>query len=290
MKNNITNLLAGSATLQTTLQRFPEILSVILIAGCSYTLATITWGLLPEGHDSAATPAIVSYSAPKTNSTQLFRQLSNAHLFGVASKQTNSVPTSAPVTKLNYVLKGVLATEPMSLASAIIAQRKGGPEDIYGIGDKLPGNVTIEEIHPDHVILKRNGQLETLKLPEESGNLSFTASASNTRRSNTSGKQSLKGVRDQILKDPTSFGDYALPIVVKERGKQIGYRLDFQAKGEVFTAAGLKSTDVITSINGIALNTPQKSMRALRGMRAAKQLNLVVSRNGADVRINLQLQ
>ena len=288
MKNNITNLLAGSVTLQTTFQRFPEILSVILIAGFSYTLATITWGLLPDNHESAVTPVIVSHNAPKTNSTQLFRQLSNAHLFGVAAKQTKAASTSAPVTKLKFVLKGVLATSPMSLASAIIAHKKNGPEDIYGIGDKLPGNVTIKEIHPDHVILSRSGQLETLKLPDNSGSQSFITS--DRARAAPIGKQSLKDVRNHILKDPTSFGDYALPIVVKEKGKQIGYRLDLQAKGEVFTAAGLRATDVITSINGIKLDSPQKSMRALRKMRTSSQLNLTVNRNGADVKINLRLQ
>lgn len=32
------------------------------------------------------------------------------------------------------------------------------------------------------------------------------------------------------MSNPTSFGDYALPVVVKENGKQVGYRLQPQKK------------------------------------------------------------
>ena len=290
MTYNISTLLAGSANLQSTTQRLPEILSVLLIAGSAYTLANITWNALPESNDLTVTPIIKgnNQTTEKTNSAQSFRQLSNAHLFGVVSKKTNIVSTRAPETKLDLVLKGVLATSPMSMASAIIARKKNGPEDIYSIGDKLPGNVTIKEIHPEHVIISRGGQLETLRLPKDSDLNTFTSSS--TKKPVSFGKQSLKNVRDQIIKDPTSFGDYALPIVVKEKGKQVGYRLDFQDKGDIFKKAGLRASDVITSVNGMPLDTPQKSIRALRQMRTTAQLNLIVKRNGSDVKINFRLQ
>ena len=288
MTNSLSSLFTGSANLQFATQRLPEIFSVLLIVGCSYTLATITWDLVPQNNDVSDTSVIISNNKPttRTNATQAFRQLSNAHLFGVFQK--NNITTKAPETKLDLVLKGVLATTPMSLASAIIARKKNGPEDIYGIGDKLPGNVTIKEIHADHVIISRGGQLETLRLPKDSSSKNFI---STSRTQSTSfGNQSLKDVRNQIMKDPTSFGDYALPIVVKEKGKQVGYRLDFQGKGDVFKKAGLKTTDIITSVNGMKLDTPQKSIRALRKMRTSTALNLVVRRNGADVNISLKLQ
>ena len=179
MTYNISTLLAGSTNLQSTTQRLPEILSVLLIAGSAYTLANITWNALPESNDLTVTPIIKgnNQTTEKTNSAQSFRQLSNAHLFGVVSKKTNIVSTRAPETKLDLVLKGVLATSPMSMASAIIARKKNGPEDIYSIGDKLPGNVTIKEIHPEHVIISRGGQLETLRLPKDSDLNTFTSSS-----------------------------------------------------------------------------------------------------------------
>jgi len=290
MKNNLSTLFAGSANLQSTTQRLPEILSILLVVGCAYTIANITWNLLPENHDLSVSPVVSNNIKPttKTNSTQSFRQLSNAHLFGIAAKKTDAAPTNAPDTKLNLVLKGVLSATPMSFASAIIARKNNGPEDIYSVGDTLPGNVKIKEIHSDHVIISRGGQLETLRLPKDNVSEGFTST--NTAKAFSSADQSFRDVRTQILKDPTSFGDYALPVVVKEQGKQVGYRLDFQKKGDVLKKAGLMPTDIITSINGMPLDTPQKSMRALRQMRNSSQLDLIVKRNGVDLEINLQLQ
>lgn len=285
MTNKLSSLLSGLANLQSTAQHLPEILSVLLITGCAYTLANFTWNLYPQNNDLTLAPSIITdgLQSKKNNSSHLTRAISNAHLFGVTSNN-NKITTKAPITKLNLVLKGVLAAVPSSLASVIIARKKNGPEEIYTIGDRLPGNVTIKEIHAEHVIIDRGGQLETLRLPKEGGgqNIAYVSS--------TTGTQSLKDMRNLILKDPTSFGDYALPIIVKENGKQIGYRLDFQAKGDILKKAGLRSTDIIISVNGMKLDTPQRSISALRKMRTSNRLNLIVKRNGTHVKVNLRLK
>ena len=56
MTNNLSTLFAGSENLQLATQRLPEILSVLLIAGCCYTLATITWDLVPQNNTVSDTP------------------------------------------------------------------------------------------------------------------------------------------------------------------------------------------------------------------------------------------
>ena len=75
----------------------------------------------------------------------------------------------------------------------------------------------------------------------------------------------VASVRQEILQNPTSFGDYALPVVVKQNGKQVGYRLQPQQKGaELMQQAGLEADDIITEINGIKLDNPQNGIGALR--------------------------
>ncbi|MCK4834573.1 MAG: hypothetical protein KAT12_07335, partial [Gammaproteobacteria bacterium] len=100
----------------------------------------------------------------------------------------------------------------------------------------------------------------------------------------------LKQIRGNILKNPTSFGEYALPVVVKENGKQIGYRLQPQQKGQLLSELGIQANDVITRINGVELNKPQNGISALRKLSTAKNLNIVVKRNGAEVPLNISLQ
>lgn len=290
----LTTKLAGSTNLQSTLQRLPEMASLLLIVACTYTLANITWELLPENETLTAAPENSGNTRQQKQpaSKQLIRQLSNAHMFGVANKKETKVAstTKAPETKLSLILKGVLVATPESISSAIIARKKNGPETVYGIGDKLPGNVIVEEIHADHVILRRGDRLETLRLPKgSSSGVTFTGKAPKINPV-TSDPQSLKDLRSHLLKNPTSFADYALPIVVKDEGKQIGYRLDFQEKGDLLKNAGLTSNDVIISINGIKLDSPKRAIRALRKLGTAGQVNLIVRRQGADVPISVQLQ
>lgn len=290
MTNAITSVFSGSPKIQALFQRLPEILSLVLTIVCAYTLATISWGLITENDKPTFIPEQINNNNPgnQTNALQSFRELSNAHLFGITTKKVEITQTKAPETKLNFVLKGVLAAVPMSLASAIIARSSNSAEEIYGIGDKLPGNVTIKEIHSDHVILERAGRLETLRLPKDAGAAQVSSNFS-TARFSSSSDSSIKTIRDDIRRNPTSFGDYALPVVVKEKGKQIGYRLQFQEKGDVLKSAGLRATDIITSINGIKLDQPRNAMNALRKLSTANQLNIIVKRNGMEVPINLQL-
>lgn len=292
MAQSLTTLFNNPENLQLVLKKMPTVVSLVLIVACAHVLSQITWALFSEVEQPIIAKPSVSKVTPKSGHQQAFRQLTAAHLFGIAGQtKTTATTTKAPETKLNLVLRGVLATVPMTTASAIIARGKNGREEIYGIGDKLPGGVTIREIHPEHIILERMGQLETLRLPRDSSLGKFTNSApvAGSTKSNTSA-EALKNIRKNIMKNPTSFAEYALPVIVKENGKQIGYRLQPQKKGDLLAEIGLEPSDVIISVNGVPLSDPKNAIRALRTLATATEVNVIVKRNGAEVPINIQLQ
>lgn len=270
-------------------------MSVLLIIACAYLLVEITWMLIPQ-EDEKVLPAQKKISSANAKQAQQnsFRQLTSANIFGVSQNAPLAKQTKAPETKLNLTLKGVLAAIPMKMASAIISQGKSGKEDIYSVGDKMSGGVLIKEIHPEHVVLERSGRREILKLQKISGvNLKSASKKgynSPAGRSIGSSARALTKIRTDILKNPTSFADYALPVIVKENGKQIGYRLQPQKKGELLSEMGLQPTDVITQINGVKLDKPQNGVSALRKLSTAKSLDLVVKRNGAEIPLNITLQ
>ena len=295
MANALITQLNNPLVLQQLNQRLAAIASLLLIVACAWLLVEITWMFLPQGEDVSM--PVQQQAQPlikQQNQQQSFNKLTSANVFGVSEKAIVQKQTKAPETKLNLTLKGVLAATPMKMASAIIAQGKNGKEDIYGIGDKIPGGVTIKEIHPDHVMLERNGRLETLKLQKISGigNLKSSTKPYDTSRMYSSGSPAaaLKQIRTNILKNPTSFGEYALPVVVKKNGKQVGYRLQPQKKGELLAELGIQKNDVITQINGVRLDKPQNGIAALRKLSTAKNLSIMVKRNGAEVPINISLQ
>jgi general secretion pathway protein C len=293
MTNQFSALLANTAYLQQINQRLPAIISLLLVIACAQILAKITWMFLPEtetelqqGYKGNA-PAI-----RRVDQGQAIRQVASTHLFGEMQQAAAPQQTKAPKTKLNLVLRGVIAADPMKMSHAIIARGKKGQEEVYAVGEKMPGGITIESIHPDHVVLNRGGKLETLQLiaDEDVGKITSARQSGNVR-SQGSTAQGLAGVRQQILQNPTSFGDYALPVVVKKQGKQVGYRLQPQQKGtELMEKAGLEANDVITEINGIKLDNPQNGIGALRQLSTATSVSIMVMRNGTEVPLNIQLQ
>ena len=291
MANTLITQLNNPAVLLQINQRLAAVMSLLLIVACAWLLVEITWLLFPQD-DKQLLPVQQKTRSISNKQVQQnnFRELTSANIFGVTDKAVVQKQTKVPETRLNLTLKGVLAAIPMQRASAIIAQGKSGKEDIYSVGDKMPGGVLIKEIHPDYVVLDRKGQLETLKLQKISGVANIKSGKRSSLQSNKSPGAALKEIRSSILKDPTSFGEYALPVIVKENGKQVGYRLKPQKKGELLSRLGVQSTDVIVQINGIKLDKPQNGIKALRQLSSAKNLNLVVKRNGAEVPLNITLQ
>lgn len=88
-------------------------------------------------------------------------------LFG-ANHQPEVAKRSAdiPKTKLNLLLRGTLGERDRKneYSSAII---QGSNQDkLYSIGETLPGGAILREVHSEHVVLSRNGQLETLYFPD----------------------------------------------------------------------------------------------------------------------------
>ena len=292
MANALITQLNNPVVLQQLNQRLAALASLLLIVACAWILVEVTWLFFPQD-DETTLPMQQQKRSAENRQTQQnsFNKLTAANIFGVNEKAAPPKQTKVPETKLNLSLKGVLAANPMVRASAIIAKGKSGKEDIFSVGDKMPGGILIKEIHPEYVVLERNGLLETLKLQKTSGVTGFSRSKNSRSSSRASSPAAaLKEIRGDILKNPTSFGDYALPVVVKENGRQIGYRLQPQKKGDLLAELGIQSSDVITQINGIKLNKPQNGISALRKLSTAKDLNIVVKRNGAEIPLNISLQ
>ena len=94
----------------------------------------------------------------------------NWHLFGEVAPEAEPVktvvPVDAPDTRLKLSLHGTFSSADAALARAIIADERGN-EEMYAVGDILPGNAELSEIQSDKVILLRGGRYEILRLPRD---------------------------------------------------------------------------------------------------------------------------
>jgi general secretion pathway protein C len=265
-----------------------------LLATLAWLLAGLTWQLVPAPQATAGPTQIRStQGATPAPQRDHAGEIVKRHLFGVAPAATaprvEAPVAEAPDTQLNLELRGVLAYNPEASALAIISEGRSN-EKVYAIGDQLPGSATLEEVLADHVILKRNGRLEKLRLPEESTPIAVaTAAASRGGQADIS--QLTPGqLRDNIVKDPMLFARKVRTIPHKENGKLVGYKLRARDYEGVLAQYGLQPNDVVTEVNGTALNNPKTSLRALRSLATATEINATVLRDGVEMPIFVSLE
>lgn len=270
--------------------RLPALVDLTLIAAIVWLLAGLTWQLVPTPQaGSAPVQKTGSQNVTATPKRDYASAIVKHNLFGVAAIETPSATqpvADAPDTQLNLELRGVLAYDPEASALAIISEGRGD-ERVYAIGDELPGSATLEEVLADHVILKRNGRLEKLRLPEDSTPISVAAS---TGKGADVSQLTARQLRDNIVKDPMQFARKVRTIPHKENGKLVGYKLRARDYEAVLAQYGLQPNDIVTAVNGTALNNPKTSLRALRSLATASEINATILRNGIEMPIYVSLQ
>lgn len=87
-------------------------------------------------------------------------QIAAAQLFG----SSGPVRAAETVSNLNVKLKGVFAATAKDGGAAIV--NTGSKDEYVGAGRELLPGVTLEQIHPTHVLIRRGAQLERVNLEE----------------------------------------------------------------------------------------------------------------------------
>lgn len=150
------------------LERAPDFVSFGLVIVLGFLLAKLVWMIFPA-EPRLPVAEVVSNSNAAGGETaarrDLGQEIAAAHLFGVYTADNNE-PVVADVrpTQLNLKLQGVFAAAGQRGYAVI---EEGGQQTAYAAGDALGGGVTLEQILPESVLLRRNGVLEKLELPKQ---------------------------------------------------------------------------------------------------------------------------
>jgi len=277
------------------------LVNVLLVLWLAWLLATITWSFF-AGEDEDVDAADSAVVAPVKRAQQGLdeRQIAGWHLFGSTTQQPVEVkpaPVDAPDTRLNLTLSGVFASPDKQEARAIIGDPRGR-EQSYKVGDSLPGGVKLSEIHEDRVILQRNGGYETLRLPRDQNNnaAARTVSHQQSRRVNArpgnravNPNAALQRYRNEIKNNPRSLMNYVRATPARENGQFIGFRLQAGRKPGVLQELGLQPGDVVTNINGVAIDNPARGIQAMRQMSDGQTINVTLLRGGQEVTMDFTL-
>ncbi len=272
-------------------------ITLALVLAIAYSSAQITWRALPAPEPLPLPPTIASSTPQKTDAAKTpasnpSSQLAQWHLFGQVQQVVKEVPKQEviPETKLNLTLRGLLASTTPEDSGAIIAA-PSGKEQFYKIGAALPGGATLTEIHADRIVLEHRGRFETLRLPKKSLNLAGPTTsniANRTQRTQmysgpssfNSSTPSLASYRETLMQDPQKITDLVNIAPVRKRGRFIGYSLRPGKNRDALAQYGLKAGDIVTSINGVKLDSPTKGFGVLRDLATASTIDLEIERGG----------
>lgn len=286
----------------------PRLLSYLLIVLVAMSSAKLVWGLLSSDSASEAVsgmktvpPKLVTPPPPKPDYGS---QVARFHLMGKAPIASNPVIANqnAPDTSLNLTLSGVLALG--HGAGFAIIQGSTKKHKYYHIDDDVSSGVTLHSVFADYVLLARSGRIEKLSLPKASdkGFSKVSASAPSRTISNkikggteatTDQQSSLSSLKQQLTKNPSSLVKYISISSANDEdtGKFIGYKVKPNGSSSaLFDELGLVEGDVVTTINEIILDNPNKATQAFQKLVSATQLEMTVLRSGTEINLVRNLE
>lgn len=290
------------------IKNLPKFTFIVLIILLVQIFAELTWDFFTPSQEAATKNIKNNVVAVKTTSSKAnLIKVGSYHLFGNAKAQVQDKVIDAPETRLRLDLKGVFASTNASQALAIISSSKG-KDKMYHIGDKVIGGALLHSVYTDRIILKRNGKLETLRLPKskvdskafystepssQSNNPTKMKSANTNRLGSLAGAKVNKGqshrlrnIRDTLLKDPAKVWQQVRINPVMKNGKIQGYTLAHNDQG-LMKALNIRKTDVITGINGQSLSDPATLYTFMSSLSDQQSLELTIERNGQQQSIQL---
>lgn len=161
----------------------PRIKWALPVAFVLISLASIAWQASLDLKLAHSEPNLAASAAsPAKKPTPTHKPVILSDLFGDAKKQPIPRTTSLPQTRLQLSIRGLFANADGSGQALISANSKSAK--LYRVGDELPGNAVLESISAEHVVLKRAGRFEQLRILPQQSRPSDNKTASNTTNSN----------------------------------------------------------------------------------------------------------
>jgi general secretion pathway protein C len=213
----------------------------------------------------------------------------SAHLFGVAvAEPSTQDPESAPQSSANLLLAGTIATQNPKRGVAIISDA-GSPSKVYSVGERIAG-ASLHSVYLDRVILDRGGVLETLLLPRQ---LPPSGRAAAVRRPGADPRTAVAvdNIRRMVQQDPSILDQVMRTVASYDNaaGKLRGFRAYPGRNRAIFTKLGLKAGDLVTAINGTALDDPQRSQDVFNTIQTSDHVTVTIERGGQKQDITLNI-
>lgn len=281
----------------------PFFASAIILIIVIWQSAKLFWTLYPNQQimKNINIPSVMLANQTSVNSianqpNKIAANIINQNLFGQYTNNTNNTQNSNIInqpaienlkeTQLTLLLKGTVSGNngPPSLA---IISNNSDEEKVYSINDLVAPGISLHSVYADQIIIDNNNELEVLKLPKELIENTPTVIRNSRVNKRTSVSQISKTTIAPLSQFGTKLADTIRPTPYFSDGAQLGYRVYPGSNRKQFMSLGLLSGDLITNVNGVALNDAQKAMTIFQEIENENQVSLTIIRNNEPQKINI---
>lgn len=208
-------------------------------------------------------------------------------------------PVAAAPARLNIRLLGTVVAGDRSYA---VMKLGAGEEQVVLLGSDIQPGVVLKEIQSDAIVVDNRGRREKVLMAR--GNLSSSASP-NTAAMNANapammppaampeGPDQRSFTREEIqgeLNDLPRLLTGALAVPHQTNGNPDGFLIQDIVPGSLYEKAGLQNGDVVRSVNGEMITTPEKGIALFQALQSAKSLNLEITRAGAAQQLHFDIR
>jgi len=211
--------------------------------------------------------------------------IASTRLFGAEKQAT----VTAQVSNLNIKLKGVFAGRPDRPAFAIV--NTGSRDDFALAGREVMPGVKLESVHPDHVIVVRNGVLERVNLEERAGGAGggigrpagapMMTTPPPRQRPNVPAAAVNSGAAGRTQQMMQNFGKVAMGAG--------GLTVEAAPAGSMLASVGLQPGDVIQSVNGQVITSEAEIARIYQQNMGKAAVQAQILRNGQTIPLDIPL-
>ncbi len=226
-----------------------------------------------------------------------FEKMSGSPLFG--RSRVSLIPVQgAGATQMAEGEVELLGTVvgPSGLSYAIFKSKRQKPLVVVAKGEKVFDAGVLSEILADRALINANNAVLTFYMPQNKPPVGAAKGAPLPSSGISMQTGEAEWVVDQkALTDVLSAGmgkvlTEARLLPYSEAGRTVGFRVSEVKTGGIFATLGLKNGDVIMKVNGLQVDSVEKGVQLLSGLKGDTNVAIDLMRDGRAQRLQYQIR
>ena len=205
------------------------------------------------------------------------------------SKAQNTTKQTITFNLDNFILKGTIICSQCKHSIALLKNIKTGKTQPITIGQEIDG-FKVEKIAPDFVILSKNGRKFQLKLFKNKKTQKTNSNRKGPIPLSSQYRQTYTVKRSEIINEISSGNFLKYINIVPINKPTAGLKVLYVNPRSFIYKLGIRPGDIITSINNIAIRTPEDSFSAFEQLKSSDSVTITVFRNRQKVTLHYELE